>query len=505
MQYKELGEKLVVSQLGFGGIPILEGGLDIMPRHFNPTLSDAIELLHKAYDSGISFFDTAIEDEYGDSEAKIAAAFRTKWDSVVVSSKARAYTRESMEASIRGSIERMQVPYIHLYGIHQVSPENVDISLDPKRGALRALLDAREQGKIRGIALGTHHAAVAAEASKLDCISMVQLPCNPLEYGLFDTACEKGLVLEKAVFHKVYGAGILPALIPTATLLSFAFARSPVAVLVGIGTERELEQLLSDYQKSATVDPQPAPLPHSECNRCQKCICPEGINIPKILRYRAYALLGFHRWAAHGFEKNYTVQCTQCGACLSTCPREVRIPELIAQAEAWFADLAAYNERPVSVLQKAGRLNPPERHPRVGVGAVVLNDATEVLLLLRRKAPERGCWTIPGGAVEFGETIEDAIIREVQEEIGVRCGITKMLGITNHILPGEGTHWVAPAFLVRILSGTPRNMEPDSHTRMEWFPIDSLPSNSTMTTTEALRRLSLHLSKPLWTQLAPRP
>jgi 8-oxo-dGTP diphosphatase len=123
----------------------------------------------------------------------------------------------------------------------------------------------------------------------------------------------------------------------------------------------------------------------------------------------------------------------------------------------------------------------------VGVGAVITNARNEILLLLRKKSPELGYWTIPGGSVEFGENIEDAIIREVKEELGVDCQVVQLLRVTNHIVNAENTHWVSPAFLVKIIYGTPRNVEPDKSSNMQWFPLGSLPLNLTLTTILAVQ------------------
>ena len=120
----------------------------------------------------------------------------------------------------------------------------------------------------------------------------------------------------------------------------------------------------------------------------------------------------------------------------------------------------------------------------VGVGAVIVRDG-RILLLLRKKYPEKGCWSIPGGKVEFGETVEEALLREVKEEIGVEARIVSSLGVTNHILRSEGIHFVAPRFLVSI-AGNPKNMEPSCHADMRWFPLDALPENVTKTTMAAL-------------------
>lgn len=122
----------------------------------------------------------------------------------------------------------------------------------------------------------------------------------------------------------------------------------------------------------------------------------------------------------------------------------------------------------------------------VGVGAVIINNNNEILLLLRTKEPEAGYWTIPGGTVEFFETIESAIIREVEEELNINVNILELLCVTNHIVTNEGLHWVAPAFLVKVVGGIPTNMEPDKHLEMKWFSVNNLPKNVTITTSKAL-------------------
>ncbi|WP_050607670.1 NUDIX domain-containing protein [Clostridium niameyense] len=125
----------------------------------------------------------------------------------------------------------------------------------------------------------------------------------------------------------------------------------------------------------------------------------------------------------------------------------------------------------------------------VGVGAVILNEKRQMLLLLRERSPEKGYWCIPGGKVEFGETIEDAIKREVKEEVNVDVEIIKLIGVTNHIVLKEEVHWVAPTFLTKITQGKVKNMEPQKHKDMKWFSINNMPSNITITTRKALEYL----------------
>jgi ADP-ribose pyrophosphatase len=124
----------------------------------------------------------------------------------------------------------------------------------------------------------------------------------------------------------------------------------------------------------------------------------------------------------------------------------------------------------------------------VGVGAVLVQQGA-ILLLRRVKDPEAGCWGIQGGAVAFGETIADAVRREMREELAVEVAILDLLGVTDHILPHERIHWVSPVFSVRVVCGIPRNAEPYKHSELRWFQLDQLPDNLTLPTRNALRLL----------------
>jgi len=115
----------------------------------------------------------------------------------------------------------------------------------------------------------------------------------------------------------------------------------------------------------------------------------------------------------------------------------------------------------------------------VAVGAMILNDKGEVLLCKRSQNTnnERGCWEVPGGAVEFGETLQDAIKREIQEELGVELDLLEQFPAANHIIPSDKQHWVPTTFLARLKPGnTPKIMEPEKCDGIDWFSLDHLPS-----------------------------
>lgn len=124
--------------------------------------------------------------------------------------------------------------------------------------------------------------------------------------------------------------------------------------------------------------------------------------------------------------------------------------------------------------------------PRIGVGVLLIDTQNRVLLTLRKRPPEAGCWSIVGGKVHFLETLEACAIREAREEAGVEVELMQLLCVTDHVLPGEKQHWVAPAYLGRVVSGEVRNCEPEKTLDVRWFDVSSLPENLTMTARNAI-------------------
>ena len=122
-------------------------------------------------------------------------------------------------------------------------------------------------------------------------------------------------------------------------------------------------------------------------------------------------------------------------------------------------------------------MKPGHDYIGVGVGAILFNEAGQIFMSQRgpRANNERGCWEFPGGRVEFGETLQDALLREFQEEYGIDIEVGVLLCVDNHILPDEGQHWVSPTFLARHLAGTPQILEPEKCIAIGWFNWDNLP------------------------------
>src|SRR5574341_1327379 len=120
----------------------------------------------------------------------------------------------------------------------------------------------------------------------------------------------------------------------------------------------------------------------------------------------------------------------------------------------------------------------------VGVGALIVDEQGRVFLA--RRGPlaqnEVGCWEFPGGSVEFGETLADALRREIFEEYGVEIEVGDLLDVVDHILPGEGQHWVSPTYRCIIRAGIPVIREPEKCSEIGWFPPDAVPGELSVIT-----------------------
>ncbi len=114
--------------------------------------------------------------------------------------------------------------------------------------------------------------------------------------------------------------------------------------------------------------------------------------------------------------------------------------------------------------------------PIVGVGALVLNGG-RLLLVKRGAEPGRGKWSIPGGILELGERVRDAVVREVKEEcgLGIEIAADRPLDVVDSITMGERGlryHFVLLQFLARLKSGV---LKPaDDVLDAKWVPLEEV-------------------------------
>jgi 8-oxo-dGTP diphosphatase len=107
--------------------------------------------------------------------------------------------------------------------------------------------------------------------------------------------------------------------------------------------------------------------------------------------------------------------------------------------------------------------------PEVGVGAIVRR-GTQLLLVRRGRDPGRGLWSIPGGRVEGGETLAEAVVRELREETGLEGTCGSFVGWAERIEPPH--HRIILDFEVRADEGTP--VAADDADEVAWVEVDRL-------------------------------
>jgi 8-oxo-dGTP diphosphatase len=121
------------------------------------------------------------------------------------------------------------------------------------------------------------------------------------------------------------------------------------------------------------------------------------------------------------------------------------------------------------------RLYPDQ--PVVGIGAVVIQDG-KIALIKRGNEPSKGKWTIPGGLVELGESLEAAVIRETKEEVCLDVENPTLIGVVDNVdLDEQGKikyHYVIIDYLVHVKSGVIQAASDAEELR--WVPFDEVES-----------------------------
>jgi 8-oxo-dGTP diphosphatase len=102
----------------------------------------------------------------------------------------------------------------------------------------------------------------------------------------------------------------------------------------------------------------------------------------------------------------------------------------------------------------------------------ILVKSGKILLIRRKNEPFKGSYALPGGFVEYGETVEHCVTREFYEETGLKTGIDQLLGVYSE--PGRDPrgHTVSVVF---VLSHEGGNLSDSDETHVEWFPLDGMP------------------------------
>ncbi len=329
MRTTTLGKSgLDVSAVGFGGIPIQR-------------LSDeeAVQTLHAALDLGVTFIDTAAG--YGDSQRKIGRAIADRRDGLIIATKSGQAGAGEMTADIDRSLSEMGIDCIDLFQFHGVnSAEKWDRIRS--EGALDAVLEARDAGRIAHIGYTSHSAETALDLAEEELFETVQFPFNlvttePAE-ALIPKAREKGLgfIVMKPLCGGQFDDAELafeflngyPDLVPIPGIQSPAEIEQ-IAGIVDSGRRLEGERL-AEAQRLAEE------LGKKFCRRCGYCMpCPEGVPITMAMIFPGMLKRMPEEKVRHAQAKAIVEKvpaCVECRQCEQRCPYELPIVENLKES-----------------------------------------------------------------------------------------------------------------------------------------------------------------------------
>lgn len=316
---------ITVNKNGFGALPI--------QRISN---EDAVHLIRKAYQAGITFFDTA--RFYTDSEVKLGEALEGIRDQVYIATKTGAATADAFWKDLETSLHNLKTDYVDLYQFHNPAfcPKPGDGS-----GLYEAMLQAKEEGKVRHIGITNHRLQVAQEAIASGLYETLQFPFCYL-------SGEKELALVNACQEKKMGFIAMKALsggLITNSAAAYAFQAQYENVLPiwGIQREQELDEFISYIDNppamteeiKALIAQDRAELSGDFCRGCGYCMpCPAGIEINNCARMslllrRSPSALQLTEEVQEKMKK--IENCLHCNRCKSKCPYELDTPTLLAK------------------------------------------------------------------------------------------------------------------------------------------------------------------------------
>lgn len=324
MEKVRLGRtNIVVNRNGFGALPVQRVNKE-----------EAKVILKKAYANGINFFDSA--RAYSDSEEKIGLSLSDLRKDIYIATKTMATTVEDFWRDLNTSLELLKTDYIDIYQFHNPSfcPKPNDGT-----GLYEAMLEAKEQGKIKHIGITNHRLHVAKEAVESGLYDTLQFPFSYL-------ASDKEEELVRLCKEKDVGFICMKALsggLITRSDVAYAYLAQfdNTLPIWGIQKEKELDEFISyndnppvlNDEIKAIIEHDRQELAGEFCRGCGYCMpCPMGIEINQCARMSLMLRRSpSANWLSpHWQEEMKKIEtCINCGKCKAHCPYDLNTPELL--------------------------------------------------------------------------------------------------------------------------------------------------------------------------------
>lgn len=328
MQYVRLGKTgLNVSPVSFGGIPIQRG-----------TAEDTRAVVNKMEELGINLIDTA--RGYTVSEEYLGAALLGRRERFILATKSMVRDHAGMKNEVETSLAKLGTDHIDLYQIHNIKTADFD-KVFGDDGAWKALVEARQEGKIGHIGVTAHGIDDLKRIVKDHAhqVETIMFPYNLVEIQGEETLKEARAKDIGTIAMKPLAGGNLEN---WRLALRFVALSGVCDVSIpGMGDVAEVEQ-------NASVCNDLAPLTEAEweeihllrrelgnrfCRRCGYCApCTVGIDIPTNFVFanylRKYGLAGWAKDRYASLKVNASA-CVECGACEERCPYDLPIIEML--------------------------------------------------------------------------------------------------------------------------------------------------------------------------------
>ena len=319
--------------LGATGITTEKNSFGALPIQ-RISRQEAVGLLRKAYEGGVTFYDTA--RYYTDSEEKLGEAFEGMREKIFIATKTGAKDAEGFWKELNTSLHNLRTDYVDIYQFHNPAfcPKPGDGS-----GLYEAMLEAKEKGMVRHIGITNHRLGVANEAVESGLYETLQFPFSYLatekDIELVEKCAQAGMGF---IAMKALSGGLITN---SAAAYAFLARYDNVLPIWGVQREEELNEFLSyignppemTEELSEIIAKDREELLGDFCRGCGYCMpCPAGIEINNCARMSL--LIRRSPSAAHltpeAQEKMKKIEgCLHCGKCRAKCPDGLDTPALL--------------------------------------------------------------------------------------------------------------------------------------------------------------------------------
>ncbi|RNB91471.1 aldo/keto reductase [Brevibacillus fluminis] len=250
MQTRAYGrDPFQVSLLGFGAQRIVD--------EHDCTEEQAIEIIRRAVELGVNYFDTAPSYSDGQSESRVGLGLKGLRNRVHITTKTGGRTRDAALRDLEGSLKRLQTDYVDEWRIHNVMQPKDLAAAFAKDGAIQALLEAREQGLVRKLSISGHtDPRLLAEAIRRFPFDSALVALSALDHFIYSFAHDfVPLAVEKGVAVIGMKVMALGKLAPwTSQALRYTWSLPVSTAILGVSKMSELEQDVAEANAFTPMD-----------------------------------------------------------------------------------------------------------------------------------------------------------------------------------------------------------------------------------------------------------